>query len=97
MWTDPKVEEGFLKNMRAIWYRIQAQWMEVRQLPGLNGRLSVVQFNKSINATARKSVGNDVLIHDDVVILQNQYKRVARQALYTLSSRSDRNLVRRLK
>tara|TARA_R110002003_G_scaffold2519_2_gene24406 strand:- start:1813 stop:3513 length:1701 start_codon:yes stop_codon:yes gene_type:complete len=94
MWTDPKVEEGFLRNMRAIWYRIQAQWMEVRQLPGLNGMLSVVQYNKSINAIARKSAENDVLIHDDVVILQNQYKRVARQALHTLSSRSDRNLVR---
>jgi hypothetical protein len=97
MWTDLKIEEGFLRNMRAIWYRIQAQWMEVRQLPGLNGMLSVVQYNKLINAIARKFVENDVLIHDDVVILQNQYKRVARQALHTLSSRSDRNLVRLLR
>lgn len=97
MWTDPKVEEEFLRNMRAIWYRIQAQWMEVGQLPGLNGRLSVVQFNKSINAIVRKSVENDVLIHDDVVILRSQYKRVARQAVHILSSRSDRDLVRLLR
>ncbi|KAH8723268.1 hypothetical protein GQ44DRAFT_761130 [Phaeosphaeriaceae sp. PMI808] len=97
MWTDPKVEEKFLSKTRAIWYHIQSQWMEVRQLPGLEGMLSVVQYNNLINAIASNSVENDVLAHDDVIMLRDRYKRVANQALSKLSSRSDQNLVRNLR
>ncbi|KAH8708407.1 hypothetical protein GQ44DRAFT_777182 [Phaeosphaeriaceae sp. PMI808] len=97
MWTDPKVEERFLSKTRAIWYHIQSQWMKVRQLPGLEGMLSVVQYNNLINTIASNSVENDVLAHDDVIMLRDRYKRVANQALSKLLSRSDRNLVRNLR
>lgn len=96
MWSDPEVEEGFLNKTRAIWYHIQSQWMEVRQLPGLEGMLSVVQYNNLINAIASSPVENDVLAHDDVTMLRDRYKRVEDQALSKLSSRSDQDLVRNL-
>jgi hypothetical protein len=71
--------------------------MEVRQLPGLEGMLRVVQYNNFINAIASNSVENGMLAHDDVIMLRDRYKRVANQALSKLSSRSDRNLMRSLR
>ncbi|KAF2440215.1 hypothetical protein P171DRAFT_501233 [Karstenula rhodostoma CBS 690.94] len=97
MWTDPKVEKQFLRKTRNIWYHIQSQWIDVQQLPGLGGMPSVIHRDNLINAIASNLVKNNVLAHDDVIMLRNRYERVANQAISKLSAEKDRTHVRSLK
>jgi hypothetical protein len=94
LWADPKFEDDLRRKASDLFEKIQASWMQVRDLPQLAGMLTVERFNLTIIEIEKME--NQAVSQEDAILLRDLFEEMDTERLSTVTGKDGR-LVRKLR